>query len=375
MAVSNPYQGIDWGTVQHVSSICHDHSVGSRFQPRYDVGVRHFAFSEYERSVPSDDPQFPEDYYGCGPAYPLSRWVNEPPGDVIASPNAEHWGAATFGGGAHILSVGSFLGTVGFNGEHFTGWTENAAVWDEGADEIKVLTEAEFFAGVVDQLQYQDGGGVYRAHTRQVSEVIRMLDAYPEIMRGMSLYNDRRVDGGQGFEFPPARGYYLHEWDEVLKTGRRCFAVAETDRGQYGSVNLLLPAFTEQEAARAYRNGNFYSKIRWTDLRFTEIVDDGSGFSVETEEAALIRIITEKGVVAESDGNTLEYTYPTDSLGQPDLTFVRAEAWGGSDPDPEGHPSGRLDEAYTNAVMHRTPQQVANIARRRRVLRLVAVGF
>ena len=333
MAVINPYSGLDLNALSHIRSMSHDHggtsSGGTRLQDNLDRGMRHFAWSNYSRALPSD-PSYPEDYYGSAPVYPASRWGvdvfdNDP--TIIETPNAEQTGTA--GSSGHYLSIGSLAGSIGHNYDHFDGVesASDADTWigdQETGEPFQYESREAFFNYVLYNLQFDDAGGIYAAHSGGVAR--NYLDSIGDKFLGTDMYNDRR-DSNDSTINRDGRGYQVAGWDEILKTGRRCWAFGEADRGRRACNVLLLDDFTNYTAQKAYRDGRFYTKLdkRDSGLKFTKLNDTGSKFEVETEGAYKIRIITERGVVAEGQGNSLEYTYPTKD-GSPDITYVRAEA-------------------------------------------------
>lgn len=387
--MKNPYKDLNIETAHKVQSMSHEHAgqIGTTeeaIDELYGYGFRHFAFSEYGRFLPIDENKiFPEDYYGSAPVYPLNRWHSNPPSDIIASPNSEVF---DYPGLGHIITLGSFAGHFGHNNQHFgIEEYEGNALWDVSQEKQIVLSEETGFdyikngindpngPGTIGGFQYPDGGGLYEAHSNNHTRVISLMDTYMYFL-GMAMYNDRR-DPNDPKSPNTGRGYHIAAWDEVLKTGRFCYGFGESDRGRRGCNILLLDDISEQNALKAYREGRFYTKTAWGDtgLCFKKINATEDGIYVETEGAVSgLKLITERGVVAETSGNAIEYKLPV-KFGIRDVTYIRAEAKGALFTDQEkpekewpleNYADGVRydDEIYTQPIMYRTKEQVDNWA-------------
>lgn len=117
-------------------------------------------------------------------------------------------------------------------------------------------------------------------------------------------------------------------WDEILLTGKRCWGFCvpdhETEWGNRwtGRNILLIDSFDEHTCLKAYRNGNFYSKIFNSNLSFNNIFynDNTNEFSVSAPLAETIHIIID-GTDNSFNNNNINTIIP------PNTTFIRAEAW------------------------------------------------
>ena len=90
-----------------------------------------------------------------------------------------------------------------------------------------------------------------------------------------------------------------------------------------GRNYLLVPEFNEQECLKAYRDGRFYCALLGNGLKFDEISFSAGVLSVKINKQALIKVISNKGVV-EENGNSLVYEIPLES-GRPAVNYVRVE--------------------------------------------------
>lgn len=395
MATINPYKDVNWPTNQFIQSMSHEHhfhigTVQQAVDQLHGQGFRHFAFSEYLRERPPS-PNFPEDYYGSAPIYPLSRWYENHPSDIVSSPNIE---ALTERG--HTIALGTKAGIVAHNCPDFSDDTfpcnlnwQNS-IWDVVNNEKIVLEYPEVIKYLLDGIEdpnnpgetiggllYPDAGGLYPAHTGNLNRIITALD-FDDRVLGSDMYSDRR-DNDDPSKPEDLRGYQVNSWDIVLASGRRCWGFAESDRGRRGCNILLLDDFTNHSALKAYREGNFYCKMAFGDtgLKFKKIIDHGHKIEVETEGADNgISIVTESGIVAETNGNTIEYTYPLKN-GEVWLTYLRVEARGPvftntelpeADWPLENYRDGvrYQDEIYSQPIMWRT----RDVVEQDRILRI-----
>lgn len=393
MPIRNPYN-IDFQQIEQVKSLSHDHG-GYRdidYDRYVENGFRHFAWSEYGRVFP-DDPVFPEDFYGSGPYFPASRWgvdLFDEDSTLIETPCGEH--VSTGGTSGHIIALGCPLGSIGLRFQRFPGvnFAEEFDIWlgDEETGEPFVFPgRLAFIDYLAQNMQFQDAGVIYQAHSANTSAIIQAIDHNPAFV-GSDMYNDRRDSNNQK-ESRSARGYSIVAWDEVLRTGRRCWGFCEADRGLRGCNVLLVDTLSNYTAQKAYREGQFYCKLNQaeTGLKFTKIEATDTKFEVETTGATNgIRLISEKGVIATSSGNSISYDIPQTAGGEPDVTYIRAEAFGPlfTDtqlPDPEwpvaNYATGFRydDEIYSQAVTYKNQQMVERELRKAKILRYAAAGL
>lgn len=392
----DPYKNINWQTIQLVQSMSHEHeyhypSVADAVNDFYSRGFRHFNFSEYLRKPPENDgePNFPEDFYSVGGVYPLSRWMENVPQDIIETPSCE-----MFGLGGHIVMMSAVKG-IGYNDEHFPnageGGNQIYDVANEQPIELNLLEQFQYAldgipdpnsAGQIGGLLFEDGGGLYEAHSGGFNRIITRLDMDDRYL-GCDIYNDRR--GDDATEIRESRGWNIDVWEAVLRTGRRCWGFVESDRGRRGCNILLLNEFTDHDAMKAYREGRFYGKMSWDDtgLKFKNIHDDGDKLIVETEGATNgIRIVSDSGEVALTSSNSIEYVYPKRG-GFVDHIFLRAEAYGEVfDPEMEEdlreYPAKNyndgiryVDEIYSQPILYKTQA----IQRKEKIKKSFAAGL
>lgn len=291
MAIINPYEGIHWGSIQHIPSCSHEHCENpSHFTNLIDGGLQHIALSNYHPSKPW---------------YPLADHFSVPEG-IIGSPNAEFYNMNI--NNFHANGLGTFYEEPDPNEQHS---------WEYKFERILLA------------LQYADGGGITLNHpawTKAVGhdltnqDLIKMLD-FDQRVLGIEFFNA----GTQG---NTENMWDLDTWDFILKTGRRCwgFCVADHD-GQSNTPGyswrgrnvLLLDSFTEHDCLKAYRNGQFYGSIYNTSLKFTDISLSGNSLFVTATDAEYINFVV-NGVTTQINGSTASISIPSGAI------YARVEA-------------------------------------------------
>ena len=456
--MENPYAGVDWDACAYLHSMSHQHQ-GQTDASRdifYEMGYRHFAFSNY---------------YPSAPTYPLpTGYVAKHP-DVIGAPNAEQHSFPD--AGLHFNSLGSMLATgygssltarqceasplvhqfkelqifdpirpwlgvyrldvrvapaknAPANGKPTAlltveGATE-CAFRDNFADRGPVsdrplpagdhtihlraaaanletrlvydktqLTVTQFrlmqganrpwrdvFRAALDGevldgrrsggLLYPDGGGITLNHpTGKLESYTDMLDFDPRVL-GIEIWNQLTSGFGSSRGFydqgQEPRLHFYRLWDEVLRSGRRCWGFFVKDHNTYGrGRNVLLvpqrpdaPMPEREEAAlRAYRTGAFFGSVAAlaandagevvapydkSEFRFSRLTVRRDSQSRPTAiEAAVagndptkrpniqIRFVTDQGVEAVSDGPEAVFPLKWDSSDRLLPMFVRVEAF------------------------------------------------
>lgn len=350
-ALINPYEHVNWRTVQQIVSISHAHSRVKRTDgQRGEVFQRYLdnAVADGARHVPFSN------YYPSEPFYPLSDFFETVPDGVIASPNAEHhnfsgWGAL------HMNGMGCYASTGSPGGSAPVG----AQMTAEGA--IKYI---------LNTLQYPDAGGITINHpgwsvmqneqngfprwTRENSKdaVLFLLDVDDRVI-GMEIRNSSASPYASGIEDTEINENVnsVDLWDEILITGKRCWGFCVPDHEtEYGAKwtgrnVLLLDTFSEYSCLKAYRDGNFYSKIFNSELAFDNISYANDIFSVSAPMAESIQIIV--------DGERTTHAGTTASVSIPaTATYVRAEAWMPYEwIDRNGRPHDVTEKIYSNPIM------------------------
>jgi hypothetical protein len=309
--MENPYANVDWEAVDRLHSVNHTHthpatpgesewnredSVAADadmdaqqvFESIYESGIRHFALSNY---------------YPSKPTYPLSDYFDAPD-DALGCPNAEHSLTDERG---HFTAIGSLADTGdGFDGS----WRD-------------------IFERLLDDLAYDDGGGVVVNHPKRtglsVEDLLAKLD-FDERVLGIEAYNHRCEAKYFG------TGDALSVWDELLLTGRTVFGFFNPDyhlpwtptpewtEETLGRNVLLVSDRTERAASRAYRRGHFYGALRGSGLAFESILADEDRIAVETNRATRVDFLSDRcrvRTVAAADA-----TYEV----RGDETYVRVEA-------------------------------------------------
>lgn len=287
----NPYENINWASVQFVPSCSHAHC---KWQERFDQlvngGLRHLALSNYHPSEPW---------------YPLADFFTVPAG-IIGSPNTEFSSMQV--GSLHINGLGSFYSEPE---------PAPSKSWKYKVTQI------------LKNLQFADAGGVTINHPTWSVEtsgeltktvILEMLD-YDPLVLGIEYYN------ALAYDFPESQRWALSLWDDVLMTGRRCwgFCVSDHDGERTdglpwrGRNVLLVDEFTEHDCLKAYREGKFYGSIYNTSLKFTNISLNGSTLSVSATDAEYINFVV-NGAITRIDAATASFTIPSSAV------YVRIEA-------------------------------------------------
>lgn len=286
----NPYNQVDWNAWEQVKSASHMHVLTQdNFDETVSLGYKHIASTRYSPV--------------SAPIYPLDSRFTNIPHDVLGAPSSEKFRLT--GAGGHYITLGSFLEGYGYETA-----VEDSIPWRQMFDEALA------------ELQFENGGGVVIAHPQGVVPLHKEMLDHDERVLGIEIYhNGMERDQYIGY----SRDRYQLMWDEILSSGRRCFGFGVVDwmierrRPFYGSNILLVPAFTEHDCLRAYRNGEFYAIANDTGLRFSHLQGDEQEINVEINREATIRFISERGIEKEVIGYSSNFT------NLQDRTFVRVE--------------------------------------------------
>ena len=289
----NPYKNVKWESVEYIKSMSHMHATNQeRFERAINAGYRHIAVTNYQPSVPT---------------YPLSDFFTNIPEGVIGCPNTEK--VYTLNNSVHFCSLGSFA--VG-----------------HGHTEGKTATWQQAFSEIIEQLQFPDGGGITLNHpsSGDLEKYAECLD-FDDRVLGIEIFNScgRKIEG----KYHPR--YYTEFWDRVLSSGRRCWGFAVVDwmlqPENLGSNVLLVPAATEHECLKAYRDGCYYMMIKDRGLRFTNLQFNDNKLDVAVNKDSEIKFITSRGEV-----KTVNGTSATCEVSDSDM-YIRVEARELGDPD------------------------------------------
>ena len=303
-AVINPYSEIPWETILHIPSLSHAHSrvwqnheeAGADIQKYIDRanegGIIHAAFSNY---------------YPSEPFYPLDEWFVTVPSGMIGSPNAEHHSFTDpMMSDLHVNSLGSFYSS-GHEHDYSPAGTNSPL--------------RKIFPLILDELQYADSGGITINHpvwsNIDSAQILPMLRFDPRVL-GIEIANSWMISSGGECE--------TTIWDELLMMGQRCWGFCVPDHGVEWSAHfsgrniLLVDEIDEHKCLKAYRDGNFYSKLFDSDLSFASISFDGTALSVSAPLADSIKIVVNKTTYS-FDSNTASMNIPSNAI------YCRAEAW------------------------------------------------
>lgn len=335
--IVDPYENANWSTDQQVISFSHAHSRVKRNDgQRGEVKQRYL-----DNVIAGGATHIPfSNYYPSEPFYPLTDWFESVPEGVIGSPNAEH----------HNI--------IGWNNLHINGLGCTYSSGNPGGVEpagINMGLEGAIKT-ILNTLQYRDGGGITINHPgwsvamnqsgwtaeTEFDGLMKMLDIDERVLgiEIQSTYGLYAMGSGPDYE---ANSRAI--WDQILMTGKRCWGFCVPDHEtEYGQGNyegnwtgrniLLVDEFTEYKCLKAYRDGNFYSRIFNSNLAFSGISFNNDHISASAPLAEKIRIIID-GEATEISGTSASVEVPNDA------TFVRIEAtmpytwtdWNGSSHD------------------------------------------
>jgi hypothetical protein len=230
----------------------------------------------------------------------------------------------------------------------------------------------DVFREALKKLLHPNGGGLTLNHpTGKLADYAPMLDFDPRVL-GIEVWNQLTSGFGSSRGFYDHSGepnlHFYHLWDDILRTGRRCWGFFVKDHNTFGRGRnvLLVPKLdglpaAEREAAalRAYRQGAFFGSVSSlaasenaevvspydrSGFRFSRIVvqDDKLQVAVSGNDPAKrpkvqIRFVTDQGIASIVDGAEAEFPLKRDASGQLVAQFVRVEAFA----YPETHLQGK----------------------------------
>lgn len=345
--VINPYETVSWSDCKSVVSVSHAHcDLNGQLQANAKPAFAHLAQTAEHLAI--------SNYYPSVPTYPLDDYeadYGSVPDGVIGSPNAEH---ICFGAypRMHINSLGSFFSSGNGRTWNGTGWDRDEPI-GVGGESWPVV-----FRNILNELQFSDGGGITVNHPKwsqlSAQDITPMLDFDSRVL-GIEIFNDScRTDTTTNEDFQMNTGWALDLWDEILLTGRRCWGFCVPDhRAESGAQNglpwygrniLLVPAKTERDCLKAYRDGAFYSKLGTSDLAFTGISLENGVLTVTADGASAISVII--------DGVPYAYTEPVRI--PESAVYVRVEAVktdGASVLSGDGFDGTYADRIFSNPII------------------------
>lgn len=304
----NPYEKVDWGTWQKVVSVSHGHAkTQEHFDNLYAGGVRHFAVSNYYRSEPLY-PAVNGTIFGIDTVDTITV-----PNGAVLSPNSEHHNMTV--NSLHMCAIGSLFVSGSPEVDNGDGTYDRSALpIGMGGRSWKTLVKK----ALMDR-QYRGLCGLTINHPTwsnlSLANIFKILD-YSDAVIGIEAYNtDLEND--------------LKYWDNVLKTGRQAWGFFVPDHkhktkplGNWEGRNvLLIPQLDEKSCLSAYKNGQFFGRIKNTDLSFTGISVSGRTITVSTNSAETITVI-EGNTRTEYSGSSCSHTCSADSV------YARIEAEG-----------------------------------------------
>ena len=364
--VNNPYQEINWQTVQFIPSTSHIHIINQQgLDKAYELGYRHLPISNYYPSTPyyplkeirENQFKVKQDFgimhlpnkgiphFVEGPIFwnnrimdPETGWYDSLskerqdelpfkegdyifkniPKDIIFSPNAEHHSFVDTKSSVHINSLGSFYSSGSFDAHN-----RFSTFWGGGEYSFGTgLPWKEAFKKMLAQLQFEDAGGITINHPTwsqlDPSIIEEMLDFDPRVL-GIEIFEECR--------------WSIDIWDNILSTGRRCLGFCVPDWGvqetkRYRGFNfLLVDDNTEHACLKAYREGSFFGSEYGKLLRFSEITLINNRLKIKTNTPATVTFISD-GRIIKQEANTKESVcyIPFDKNDVPSVKYIRVEA-------------------------------------------------
>lgn len=341
----NPYENINWSNIEYLSSANHWHCTSKdRFVGIINSGLKHLAISNYQPSYPT---------YPIAGRYSIIE--SDVPEDIVECPNSEKVNFSDTS--MHISCPGSTYESYGHN-------------WP---DEVPKMPWRDKFDAIFASLQYIDGGGIVINHPKRSGNTTMFIIEkllYDSRVLGVEAYSHRaHRDYGE-------KGYYLDEWDTILSQGYRCYGFFSPDEhnlpdgyisGQdmrlanfgLGRNILLVSTKTEQEALKAYRNGEFFGAYYGDRIKFTNITVNGFVCHFETDAAEKIEFISYSlyGTnVVENDvvtvlGSSGEFTADSSTI------FVRAVAHEDASTNVTDQPITG-EKLFSQPIMFKTNEQI-----------------
>jgi len=219
----------------------------------------------------------------------------------------------------------------------------------------------DVFREAFDMLQYPDGGGMTLNHpTGKLADYLPMLDFDPRVL-GIEVWNQLTSGFGSSRGFYDQSGgpnlHFYQLWDDILRSGRRCWGFFVKDHNTYGRGRnvLLVPKLDamsttgrESAALRAYRQGAFFGSVASlaasdagevitpydrSSFRFSRIIvkDDTLQVAVAGNDAkrakVQIRFLTDQGIASIVDAAEAAFPLKRESNGRLEAAFVRVEAF------------------------------------------------
>jgi hypothetical protein len=198
-----------------------------------------------------------------------------------------------------------------------------------------------------------------------------MLDFDPRVL-GIEVWNQLTSGFGSSRGFYDQSGgpnlHFYQLWDDILRTGRRCWGFFVKDHNTYGRGRnvLLVPKLDamstierESAALRAYRQGAFFGSVASlaasdageviapydrSEFRFSRIAVENDTLQVAVagndakRPKVQIRFLTDQGIASIVDAEQAEFRLKRDSNGRLDTTFVRVEAFAYPQTHQQGQP-------------------------------------
>ena len=242
-----------------------------------------------------------------------------PPG-IPEAPNAEH--SHFTDSYRHICAPGSMYASGMFDLKNDYKLLNKGFVHGTGQPWKQV------FKKIFDQLLIKDGGGITINHPHYpiaysctVPELVELLDFDHRVL-GIEIFNLNSVEFDN-----PCTGWATDLWDEVLKTGRQCYAFSVPDHCNFraGHNVLLVDNLTQEACLQAYRQGKFYCAIWGQSTSFKSISFDKGVFSAQVDNPCDMKIISAKGVIFRQK-EAFSISIDTSKLDKKEHVYLRIEA-------------------------------------------------
>ncbi len=361
----NPYAGINWNRVQQIHTTSHAHcasGVGlalwlkrkphpmkfvtlsnyhpaSPTYPYNEVNKKNYRILNHKHELVRNGKvvQGPFDWnkivgewsstisakakqnFPFKPGGPAQKPDVLPPG-IPEAPNAEH--SHFTDSYRHICAPGSMYASGMFDVRNDYRLLDHGFVHGTGQPWRNV------FRKIIDQLLIPEGGGITINHPHYpinfactVPELAELLDFDHRVL-GIEIFNLNSVEFSN-----PCCGWATDLWDEILGTGRQCYAFSVPDHCNFrGGHNILLVDELTQEAClKAYQQGRFYCAVWGQSVSFTKISFENGIFSAEVDSPCELKIISKQGVILKKK-NAVTISIDTRKLDKKKHVFLRIEA-------------------------------------------------
>jgi len=286
--IYNPYSNVDFSTCLKIKGITHEHVITQEsFEKCYNRGIRAFAFTNYQPSVPtypltggsykyidySDAATLNKIYknyifYGFKD-FTDSKGNYVKVSDLVSLPNAEH---PNIGGlDCHTNYLGSLLSEAGWGNSNTVLNLPTDLLYLSWRSNNPIIFIDSLFIEVTNYLLFTDK--VFGTLNHPVNKSYSILKNYVDVSKGVI----KAIEIFNQYYDKNTNEKFLKTWDDFLKGGYRIYGVSVVDwQGYYGDTlikrdrgcnvllldtlyNSLSIKEKSEAALNAYINGCFYS--------------------------------------------------------------------------------------------------------------------